>query len=142
MTNLQKRANRYAKIYLLLSIMIFLGVCLFVLLQPATTVAYYQRPVQLTIIIEAPKLTVQEKIIRESLVHGVNTATALRIARCESSLNPSAKNPRSSAKGVYQFIDSTWRYVHAQGHQFDEDENIRQFMLNFPNNPQWWSECL
>jgi hypothetical protein len=34
-----------------------------------------------------------------------------RIIFCESSGNPKAKNPRSSAYGLCQFIDSTWTYV-------------------------------
>jgi len=34
-----------------------------------------------------------------------------RIIFCESSGNPKAKNPRSSAYGLCQFINSTWAYV-------------------------------
>ena len=34
---------------------------------------------------------------------------ARRVARCESGLDPNAENPRSSASGLFQFIDSTWR---------------------------------
>lgn len=34
---------------------------------------------------------------------------AIRIARCESGFNQYAKNPGSTAKGIYQFIDGTWR---------------------------------
>ena len=29
---------------------------------------------------------------------------------CESNLNPKAKNPDSTAKGVFQFLDGTWKY--------------------------------
>lgn len=36
---------------------------------------------------------------------------ARTIARCESGLDPNAENPRSSASGLFQFIDSTWRSV-------------------------------
>lgn len=36
---------------------------------------------------------------------------ARRIAQCESGMNPRAENPRSSASGLFQFIDSTWRSV-------------------------------
>lgn len=32
---------------------------------------------------------------------------AIRIARCESQLNPNARNPRSSATGVFQVLAST-----------------------------------
>lgn len=33
-----------------------------------------------------------------------------RIADCESQGNLYAKNPRSTAKGKYQFLDGSWRY--------------------------------
>lgn len=33
----------------------------------------------------------------------------IRIARCESNFNQYAKNPNSTAKGIFQFIDGTWR---------------------------------
>ena len=39
------------------------------------------------------------------------TGIARAIARCESGLNPRAENPRSSASGLFQFIDSTWQSV-------------------------------
>ena len=67
---------------------------------------------------------------------------ALQIAYCESKYDPQAKNPISSAKGVYQFIDGTWAWIGAKGHQFDYKENIKQFMIYYPKYPTWWSECL
>jgi hypothetical protein len=36
---------------------------------------------------------------------------AMSIARCESGFHPHANNSTSSAKGVYQFLDSTWSSV-------------------------------
>jgi len=39
--------------------------------------------------------------------HGVDPNALLRIAMIESSGNPKAKNPKSSAGGLFQFIDST-----------------------------------
>lgn len=33
------------------------------------------------------------------------------VARCESGGNPTAKNPVSSASGLYQFLDGTWTWV-------------------------------
>jgi soluble lytic murein transglycosylase-like protein len=38
---------------------------------------------------------------------GLDEQTMMDIARTESNLNPRARNPRSSAKGLFQFIDST-----------------------------------
>ena len=34
---------------------------------------------------------------------------AVRVFRCESGLNPRAKNAHSTAYGIAQFLDSTWR---------------------------------
>jgi hypothetical protein len=34
---------------------------------------------------------------------------AVRVARCESKFNPTAQNRRSSAYGVFQFLNSTWK---------------------------------
>lgn len=47
-------------------------------------------------------------IIEAANRYGLDPDTALRIAQIESSLNPSAQNPKSSAGGLFQFIDSTW----------------------------------
>jgi hypothetical protein len=47
------------------------------------------------------------------------------LASAESSGRPDAKNPRSTAKGVYQFIDSTWEQMGGTpGNQYDPKENI------------------
>ena len=34
----------------------------------------------------------------------------LRIAKCESALNPTAKNPLSTASGLFQFLNSTYSF--------------------------------
>lgn len=36
---------------------------------------------------------------------------ALRVSRCESNWYTAAKNPRSSAAGLFQFLRSTWDWV-------------------------------
>lgn len=36
---------------------------------------------------------------------------ALRIMQCESGGDPGAKNPRSSASGLFQFLSGTWEWV-------------------------------
>jgi len=54
----------------------------------------------------------------------------IRIARAESgfNLNQYAKNPYSTAKGIYQFIDSTWRANCLEmGNVYDYETNIDCF---------------
>jgi hypothetical protein len=82
--------------------------------------------------------TIEERIEREAVRYGVDPVAAVTIAGCESSLNQYAENDHSTAKGLYQFTDKTWRYIKAEGHQFDADENIKQFMIWYPVHPEWW----
>lgn len=49
----------------------------------------------------------------------------IRIARCESHFDQYAKNPYSTAKGIFQFIDSTWRSnCLKDGNVYDFVDNI------------------
>jgi uncharacterized protein YraI len=41
--------------------------------------------------------------------YGQPRADMLRVARCESNLNPRARNASSGASGLFQFIPSTWQ---------------------------------
>ena len=43
-----------------------------------------------------------------AVAYHVDAGTLIRKARCESNLNPDAKNRYSTASGVGQFLDSTW----------------------------------
>jgi hypothetical protein len=45
--------------------------------------------------------------------------TMIRIARCESSMNPRAKNRYSSASGLFQVIASTWYSNDCVGDKWD-----------------------
>jgi hypothetical protein len=87
---------------------------------------------------ERSKMMVTEKIIDAALLYDVDVDTALRIADCESDFDWRAQNPNSSAKGIYQFTDTTWEWIKAEGHQFDVDENIKNFMIWYPIYPSWW----
>ena len=72
---------------------------------------------------------------------GVDPQEAIQIARCESQFDPQAKNPRSTAQGLYQFLAGTWDYIDASGPRTDLNENIAQFMRWYPRHPEWWNEC-
>ncbi len=97
-------------------------------------------PATSTLIIERADvpLTVEDRIILASTLAGIDSDTALRIARCESSLDPLAANPGGTAKGLFQFIDATWAFIGSPGDRFDVDANIKQFMIWYPKHPNWW----
>jgi len=82
--------------------------------------------------------TVIEEIERASLEYGVDYFAAFKIAECESRFDRYATNKVSGAKGVFQFLDSTWEFIKAPGHQYDFKENVRQFMIWYPLHPEWW----
>jgi hypothetical protein len=84
------------------------------------------------------KADVENRIRGAAAEYGISQSAAVRIAMCESGFKPEAANKHSSAKGIYQFIDGTWDAIGAVGHQFDLDENIKQFMIHYPANPGWW----
>ena len=72
----------------------------------------------------------------------------IRIARVEShdDLNSYAKNPTSTAKGVFQFIDSTWR-AYCNGNVYDFVDNIDCFYKvletdGYPEGLSHWQEAL
>jgi hypothetical protein len=56
-----------------------------------------------------PAGVIPQKIADAATRVGVNPETALAIAAVESGYSPTIKNPKSSAAGIFQFIDSTWR---------------------------------
>jgi len=86
---------------------------------------------------------VRMEIINRANQYGVNVQEALDIAFCESSFNPLAENPTSTAVGIYQFLDGTWNdHIQATGSRKDYKQNINQFMIWFPRHPEWWSPCL
>ena len=55
---------------------------------------------------------IQEIIENAAIKHGVPVSAMVNTAGIESNFNPSAKNPNSSAGGLYQFIDSTAKNYH------------------------------
>lgn len=52
--------------------------------------------------------TIRSTVIDAAKQFGVNENLMLWMAKRESNFNPNAKNPDSSATGLFQFIDKTW----------------------------------
>jgi len=72
------------------------------------------------------EIPVEELIRKAAVDRGVDPAVALRIAERESSLNPTAKNRRSSAYGLFQITDDTWKqYGGTKENRASTLDNIR-----------------
>lgn len=82
------------------------------------------------------KEQVVEEIKKQSTIFGVDTDLALRIAECESGYYYKAKNPDSTARGVYQYLIATWEATESakQGKERnDYKANIREAMIDLAN---------
>lgn len=79
------------------------------------------------------------EIKRQALIYNVNPSIALRIAECESQFNPRAHNKNSTAYGIYQFLDKTWKYT-GGGDRNNYKLQIKRFMEVYQKHPSWW-EC-
>ena len=53
-----------------------------------------------------------------------DTPSMVKIACAESSFNPTNKNPYSSAKGLFQILDGTWKGNQCTGNVYNADDNI------------------
>lgn len=85
------------------------------------------------------KKNTEELIVILSRQYDVNLGTSIRIADCESKIGKFKTNKWSSAKGVYQFIDKTWK-TYCEGDVMDDYDNINCFMKLYKKHPSWW-EC-
>ena len=105
------------------------------------TIKNYECPAihRIILVAEARELTIEDLIVSMAKEGGVSPTTALRIAKCESSLNPNARNKHSSAKGLYQFLDGTWKN-YCEGDVFNPEDSIKCFIKLYPTHPTWW-EC-
>lgn len=74
-------------------------------------------------------------------VFGPYASQALRVAQCESSLNPRAYNASSGASGVFQFLRSTWATTsYAGSSPFNASANIRAAHQVFVRDGYSWRE--
>ena len=82
---------------------------------------------------------IRNYIAQEAKNWGVSQYLALTIAEAESKFNPLARNPASSASGIFQFIKSTWK-TECEGDVFDYRDNTRCAMrlLSTDNGLNHW----
>jgi hypothetical protein len=85
------------------------------------------------------EMTVEDIIRTEAIAAGIDPDTAIRIATCESSLNPYARNEASSAQGLFQFLPSTWEWIGSPGDPYNPYDATRAFAEWYPTHPHWWN---
>ena len=66
---------------------------------------------------------IKNLIARKAYEHNVNPDMAVFLAQIESNFNPKARNPRSTAKGIYQWLDGSWRSF-CEGEVFNPEDNV------------------
>ena len=69
--------------------------------------------------------------------YGIDDTKSLNIAWLESRFDPTARNGESTAKGIYQFLDGTWKN-YCKGDVLNYKDNIDCFMQLYPKHPDWW----
>ena len=73
---------------------------------------------------EPEKWRIIEMIYNYSILYGADFNLCLDLAIFESGLNPLAKNKKSTAKGIYQFINKTFKDF-CEGDVYNAEDNIR-----------------
>lgn len=85
---------------------------MFLLVAVLTIIALFFAPretkAQPSLFESAPETTPQMMVVQYAQSYGVSPSLALAIATCESQLKPWARNAHSTAKGLFQFLDSSW----------------------------------
>lgn len=82
-------------------------------------------------------MDIAQTIRQRAQERGVDPELALAIAKAESGLRPQIKNPKSSAHGLFQIVDDTWKqYGGDPKKRKDVNENIRIGLEILADNQQ------
>ena len=145
--NKKKQKKNHSNKYILIAILFFFVGLIVSLNSLITLQETRQEVIEKEIILHNLNLKVSDRLkmgVREEIIHlagiyGVDEETALRIAECESQFNKYPINwEGSTAQGVYMWTDPSWKYIEAKGSQLNQTENIRQFMIWYPEHKSWW----
>lgn len=97
------------------------------------------------VIIEPTVEDIKKEIIKQSREFGLNENTMLALAFCESEYYYRAKNPTSTARGVYQYLIGTWEETESAKQGLERNNykaNIREAMIDISNGESWrWPDC-
>jgi hypothetical protein len=82
----------------------------------------------------------KEHLAQQVVKYGGNFYQLYKVIDCESSWNPNAKNPNSTATGLAQFLDGTFD-GYCGGNKDDPKAQIHCLVVAWSGNKQhWWSE--
>lgn len=69
--------------------------------------------------------TIPNETVEEMVAEAFPDAPIMvRVAQAESHFDPTAKNPHSSATGVFQILSGTWRLTGCAGSPTNPEDNI------------------
>lgn len=95
---------------------------------------------------QIPVEVIKAEITKQATVFGNNPSFMLNLAECESTFDNLADNPKSTGKGVYQFVALTWETTESNKQhisEFDYIANIREANIKIANGEySHWTECL
>lgn len=97
-------------------------------------------------VIYAPTVEeVKKEIIKQSRQFGLNENTMLALADCESEFIWNAKNPKSTARGIFQYLIGTWEETESAKKGLERNNieaNIREAMIDILNRETFrWVDC-
>lgn len=104
-----------------------------------TPIDFENKEISLFNALEPTKSKTVGMIAEKAVEHGIDPILALKVAFCESSYNPKAKNKQSSASGLFQITKKTFE-TYCSGNVFDAKDNLDCFLKLYPKHPTWW-EC-
>lgn len=91
------------------------------------------------------KQAIIDEITSQANLFGIDPDKAIALAKCESQLDPFAKNPKSTARGLYQYLIGTWEETQSAKNGLERNDykaNIREAMIDLANGEAWrWPDC-
>jgi len=84
--------------------------------------------------------SIKEFIGYQFQLRGYDGYQAQKIAWCESRHYPTAQNPHSSAKGLFQIIDLTWTDFGCLGDPLNPTDNVLCALKIYRDGTQHWKQ--
>lgn len=93
-----------------------------------------------------PRRIIEAEIRKQSKKFSLDPDMMVELAKCESGLDNLAKNDKSTALGVYQYLIKTWEETESfrkeRISRTDYKSNIREAMIDMSNGEIWrWQDC-